>query len=84
MYCLLDLPEILDFLQSQAYQERKAQRFRSGDELVIAKNPAFTLSDPEQRYLFAREYNKSSALYYQGQPDFDQLIDRISKHLELL
>jgi hypothetical protein len=65
----------------QAYQERKMQRFRSGDELVIAKNPAFTLNDSEQRDLFAREYKKSSALYYQGQPDFDQLLERIGKHL---
>ena len=57
------------------------ERFRSGDELVIAKNPAFTLNDSGQRDLFAREYKKSSALYYQGQPDFDQLLDRIGKHL---
>jgi hypothetical protein len=72
---------VADFRQTQAYQDRKMQRFRSGDELVIAKNPAFTLSDSVQRDLFAREYKKSSALYYQGQPDFDQLLDKISKHL---
>jgi hypothetical protein len=81
VYCLLDLPEVQAFMLEQAYQVRKVQRFRSGDELEIAKNPAFTLSDPDQRYLFAREYKKSSALYYQGQPDFDQLLDRIGKHL---
>jgi hypothetical protein len=49
--------------------------------LEIAKNPAFSLSDPAQRELFAREYKKSSALYHQGQPDFEQLLDRIGKHL---
>jgi hypothetical protein len=49
--------------------------------LVIAKNPAFTLNDSGQRDLFAREYKKSSALYYQGQPDFDQLLERIGQHL---
>ena len=68
-------------MNTSAYQEHKQKRFRSGDELVIAKNPAFSLSDPAQRDLFAREYKKSSALYYQGQPDFDQLLDRIGKHL---
>ncbi len=68
-------------MQDQAYQDRKVQRFRSGDELVIAKNPAFTLNDSGQRDLFAREYKKSSALYYQGQLDFDQLLERIGKHL---
>ncbi len=81
VYSLLDLQEVQEFMKTPAYQERKEQRFRSGDELVIAKNPAFTLTDPEQRELFAREYRKSSALYYQGQPDFDQLLVRIGKHL---
>lgn len=82
MYCLLDLQEVQEFMQTPAYQERKQQRFRSADELVISRNPAFTLSDLAQRELFAREYKKSSALYYQGQPDFDQLLARIGKHLK--
>jgi hypothetical protein len=82
VYCLLDLPEVQDFMKRQAYQDRKIERFRSGDELVIAKNSAFTLKNSEQRDLFAREYKKSSALYYQGQPDFDQILERIGKHLK--
>jgi len=81
VFCLLDLPEVQEFMKTPAYQERKQQRFRSGDELTIAKNAAFTLSDPDQRDLFAREYRKSAALYYQGQPDFGQLLARISEHL---
>jgi Nucleotidyl transferase AbiEii toxin, Type IV TA system len=81
VYCLLDLQEVQAFMKTPAYQERKQQRFRKGDELVISKNSAFTLSDPEQRALFAREYKKSSALYYQGQPDFDKLLARIGEHL---
>ncbi len=81
MYCLLELQEVHEFMNTSAYQERKQKRFRSGDELVIARNPAFTLNDSGQRDLFAREYKKSSALYHQGQPDFGQLLDRIGKHL---
>lgn len=81
VYCLLELQEVQDFMKTTAYQERKIQRFRSGDELVIAKNPAFSLSDPVQRKLFAREYKKSSALYHQGQPDFDELLTRIGMYL---
>jgi len=81
VYCLLDLQEVQEFMKTPAYQERKQQRFRSGDELAIAKNSAFTLSDPDQRAHFAREYRKSAALYYQGQPDFDQLLARIDEHL---
>jgi hypothetical protein len=81
VYCLLELQEVQDFMQTPAYHGRKKQRFRSGDELVIARNPAFTLSDSGQRELFAREYRKSSALYYQGQPEFDRLLARIGEHL---
>jgi hypothetical protein len=82
VYCLLDLREVQEFIKTPAYHERKLQRFRTGDELVISKNSAFTLRDPEQRALFTREYKKSSALYYQGQPGFDQLLTRIGKHLD--
>lgn len=78
VYCLLELQEVQDFMQTTAYHERKKQRFRSGDELVIDRNPAFTLSDSGQRQLFAREYRKSSALYYQGQPEFELLLERIT------
>lgn len=84
VYCLLGLPEVQAFMQQEAYQVRKLERFRSGDELLIAKNAAFTLSDPQQRDFFAREYRKSSALYYQGQPDFDQLLARISAHISAM
>jgi len=84
VYCLLEVQEVQDFIQQQAYQDRKVQRFRSGDELVIAKNPAFTLEDPSQRALFANEYRKSSGLYYQGQPDFDAVINRIREYIEVM
>jgi len=81
VYCLLGLQEIQDFMLEPAYQTRKAERFRSGDELLIAKNPAFTLDDPVQRERFAREYRKTSALYYQGQPDFELLVARIRQYI---
>jgi hypothetical protein len=84
VYCLLGLPEVQAFMQQEAYQIRKLERFRSGDELLIANNAAFILSDPHQRDFFAGEYRKSSALYYQGQPDFDQLLARISAHISAM
>lgn len=84
VYCLLELQEVQDFMRTPAYQVRKVKRFRSGDEQVIAKNPAFTLTDSGQRELFAREYQKSSALYYKGQPNFDQVLGRIHKYLDLM
>lgn len=67
-----------------AYQERKKQRFRMGDELVIASNPAFILKDADQRKRFATEYRKTQALYYQGQPDFDVILARIGENIALM
>jgi hypothetical protein len=45
VYCLLELQEVQEFMRTPAYQVGKVKRFRSGDEPVIAKNPAFTLND---------------------------------------
>jgi hypothetical protein len=66
------------------YQERKAQRFRAGDEQVIAQNQAFILADLAQRERFAQEYIKTAALYYQGQPDFDALLARIHQDINAM
>ena len=82
VYCLLGLDEVQAFMQEPAYQERKAQRFRRGDEQVISRNPAFILTDDAQRRRFALEYRKTRALYHQGQPDFDVLMDRIRQHID--
>ncbi|MBS0466035.1 MAG: nucleotidyl transferase AbiEii/AbiGii toxin family protein [Proteobacteria bacterium] len=84
VYCLLGLQEVQDFMCELAYQERKAQRFRTGDEQVIAQNQAFILADPAQRQRFAQEYRKTAALYYQGQPDFDAMLARIHQHIDVM
>ncbi|MDE2078232.1 MAG: nucleotidyl transferase AbiEii/AbiGii toxin family protein [Burkholderiales bacterium] len=84
VYCLLQLDEIQAFMKDPAYQERKKQRFRTGDELVIASNPAFILKDADERKRFATEYRKTQALYYQGQPDFDALLARIEENIALM
>jgi hypothetical protein len=76
VYCLLGLKEVHTFMREPAYAKRKEQRFRSGDEQVVNKNQAFVLPDLKQRERFAREYRKTSALYYLGQPDFNKLIAR--------
>ena len=84
VYCLLGLEEVRAFMAEPAYQERKVQRFRTGDELVIARNPAFILADPAQRERFALEYRKTAALYYRGQPDFDALVARIHQYIDAM
>ena len=84
VYCLLGLEEVQAFMREPAYQERKTQRFRTGDELVIAKNPAFVLDDSVERERFAHEYRKTAALYYQGQPDFEALMARIHQYIDAM
>ncbi len=84
VYCLLQLDEIQAFMKDPAYQERKKQRFRTGDELVIASNPAFILKDADERKRFAAEYRRTQALYYQGQPDFDAILARIGENIAVM
>jgi hypothetical protein len=82
IYCLLTLAEVQEFIGTPAYEARKQQRFRSGDELVATKHAAFLLEDPEERERFSREYRKTSALYYNGQPDLSDILARIQQFID--
>lgn len=84
LYCLLAVDEVQAFIGTSAYQDRKAQRFRQGDELFIANNPAFHLADLETRDRFRLAYEQSAALYYLGQPSFDEVLDRIQANISRL
>lgn len=84
IYCLLDLAEVQNFIGTADYEQRKRQRFRKEDELVVAKNAAFSLPDPHERARFIREYQKTAALYYQGQPDLTTILERIRQFAHLM
>jgi hypothetical protein len=84
VYCLLSMEAVQAFMRTPAYQERKIQRFRSGDEIMIARNPAFVLDKPNERELFSQEFKKTKALYYQGQPDFNHILGRIQDSIEIM
>ncbi len=62
----------------------KQRRFRSGDERVIVRNAAFRLESSVQRLAFSAEYAKTAALYYQGQPSFEDLIERIHQYILIM
>lgn len=68
-------------MRQPAYAARKAQRFRTGDEQIISRNPAFLLTDPELLQRFTQEFHRTSSLYYQEQVKFPELIQRIHKNL---
>jgi hypothetical protein len=78
VYRLLERPEVQAFVGTEAYKAHKAKRFPKADNPNIAENEAFILSDPETRAIFAKAYDKTSALYYRSKPTFRQIVARIS------
>ena len=85
VYCLLGDEDVLKFIGTAAYLAHKEKRFPSADYAIpILENEAFLLNDPIIREDFKKRYKETSGLYYQGQPEFDLLIDRIKKHIKAL
>lgn len=84
VYCLLRIQEVQDFIGTPQYKQHKENRFRSGDNPIIAENEAFLLRDPQQRALYAKEFERRPGLYYQGQPSFEDILTVIQQNLERL
>ena len=84
LYCLLDHPEVQAFIGTPAYVARKQERFRGADNLHIASNEAFLLSDPAVRSLYASKYQETAGLYYAGQVPFAAILARIAAHIDRL
>jgi hypothetical protein len=78
VYCLLRDKTVQDFIGTQAYLDHKAKRFRTADNSIIAQNEAFALSDQATRAKLQRAYVASNALYYRGQPAFEDILAQIS------
>ena len=84
VYCLLQRSEVISFVGTPEYNAHKSERFRSDDNLVIRENEAFRLTDQPTREKYRQSYQRSSGLYYSGQPGFDQIMERIQNYIELL
>lgn len=83
--CLLGNTEVLDFITTSAYAEHKEKHFPKADlEVPIAQNQAFILSDEVIRKNFRSRYLSTKTLYYNGQPEFDALLENIGKYLDQL
>jgi len=76
---LLQNPTVQAFVGTADYTRHKAKRFPAVDNPVIAANEAFSLRDPETRTALRRAYEASRALYYAGQPPFEDLLARIAE-----
>ncbi|MCK5606001.1 nucleotidyl transferase AbiEii/AbiGii toxin family protein [Candidatus Pacearchaeota archaeon] len=83
--CLLDIKTVQDFIGTEEYLAHKDRRFRGGDrEAPVQEQEAFLLKNFETRKLFEKEYQNTSALYYQGQIFLDDILKKISENLERL
>lgn len=82
VYCLLDNVDVLNFIGSEDYLKHKEKHFPDEDFVIpIAKNEAFLLNDKTIRDDFKSRYTQTKALYYKGQPAFDDLISKIGQHI---
>jgi hypothetical protein len=83
--CLLVNDAVQAFIGTQQYKQHKKKRFPAVDQKIpTAEQEAFLLKDEQIKECFEREYKKTSALCYQGQPPFDEILGTISKNLDKL
>ena len=78
---LLDHPDVAAFIGTPAYCGRKKQRFRPDDNLNIAENEAFLLSDPVIRKQYTLAYQRTESLYFNNQIPFESILEKIQKHI---
>jgi len=81
---LLDHPEVAAFIGTPEYQVRKEVRFRTNDNLIIAENEAFLLTDPATRDQYALAYQATAPLYFNEQVPFDAILDKIQSQIDNL
>lgn len=84
VYCLLNNDGVQQFIGTPEYERHKIVRFKKDLGIPIAKNEAFLLTDATIRDLFRKTYLSTSALYYKGQPPFDELLERIKINIDKL
>jgi hypothetical protein len=77
--------DIKAFIGTPEYLAHKAARIKGADNLIpLREHPALLLSDSEIRESFQNRYESTSKLYYNGQPDFKDILARIQLHLNRL
>lgn len=78
LYCLLDQQEIQSFIGTSDYIERKKERFPKADNPEkLSTNLALQLNDKTDFDILNTNYEKTSNLYYKGQPSLSLIIDKI-------
>lgn len=85
IYSLLGHERVLAFIGSDEYFAHKEFHFSQTDLAIpTAENEAYLLSNADRRDEFRKRYKATASLYYQGQPEFDELLARLHGFLEKL
>jgi len=85
IYCLLGAKNIVEFIGTEEYNIHKKKRFPIEDfNIPVFENQAFLLNKHNLRKEFQKRYESTKALYYKGQPTFEELLQRIHQYIELL
>jgi Nucleotidyl transferase AbiEii toxin, Type IV TA system len=85
IYSLLANEYVQSFIGTREYHAHKEKRFSTTDAAIpIADNPAYFLPDHEMRSRFIKRYQDTAKLYYNGQPAFEDILERIKQHIDKL
>lgn len=77
IYMLLDCDQVLSFLGTDEYQRHKEKRFSKLDT-EFGIHPAFEILRPE----FEKEYKRTAGLYYRGQVELSEIVERVEPFLD--
>ena len=84
LYHLLGTKDVREFIKTDSYHKHKYDRFRSGDNLNIAENPAFNFKKRKALSLYKAQYEQSKTLYYKDKPSFEVILNRIQNFSGIL
>ena len=84
VFQLLGEERVQKFIGTEEYIAHKTAKFSKNDESKLKNNPAFTIPDKNIRAKYADRLNRSSALYFYGQPSLEEILSRFSEYLDKL
>lgn len=84
VYQLLENERILNFIGTEAYYVHKEKRFRASDEKNLSKNEAFTFPNVDVKDLYSKKYQEKAALYFEQQPPFTKILEKILLYIDKL
>ncbi|RYD97591.1 MAG: nucleotidyl transferase AbiEii/AbiGii toxin family protein [Sphingobacteriales bacterium] len=85
VHSLLQDSSVQEFIGTEEYIQHKANRFPKADfDIPISENQAFLLTKDDLKNKFKARYQKTAALYYNGQTPFEELLSTIDAWVKKL